>query len=347
MVVKKDPTIKPQISYIKKFRPWVLLALAVVLLALLYRNKTNSKLSEEVLVVRRTPFTKTVIAEGKIVAKRSATLNFITSGKLSYLGIAKGDSVRKYQRLASLDSHSLLAAVKVTQRQLDAAEANVDEVEDTLQGHDLDESFAQRNIRTTAQSTRDIAYENWIDARRSVGDMSLYAPFNGIVTQTTINTTGDIVSLTDSITIIDPESLYFQASVDEADYANIKKGQKVIINLDAFPEKEFIGRVGYIEQGGTKAVGGGIKVIVDVDLESFVEPLITELSGEARFILSEEPSFSLPRDYVFNKAGKFYVLVKKEGKIKEVEVILGFRSGDRVEILSGLIEGDQVVKKEH
>jgi len=141
------------------FRPIILLIILFV--ALYYYRKQNALMVNNFDVSTATfkEVEDIIKADGTIVSQNQVTLNFIMPGKLTYLGVKKGDSVTKYERLASVDAKELETALTASYYQYIALEAKAKEVEDSVKNHDKDESFTQATARKSAQTARDMAYD--------------------------------------------------------------------------------------------------------------------------------------------------------------------------------------------
>ena len=72
-------------------------------LAASFRGKEGLKTAK----VERKTLKETVSASGKIEAENSATLRFPTPARVVWVGVKKGDTVRKWQSLASLDQRQV------------------------------------------------------------------------------------------------------------------------------------------------------------------------------------------------------------------------------------------------
>lgn len=98
---------------------------------------------------------------------------------------------------------------------------------------------------------------------------TLISPVDGIVTNKNIET-GTYVNAAHTIMTIVPHDCYIIANFKETQVANMKKGQKVTIKIDAFGSKKFKGKVDSIQKAsGAKAslfppenaVGSYVKVV--------------------------------------------------------------------------------------
>ncbi|MBN1168536.1 efflux RND transporter periplasmic adaptor subunit [Candidatus Woesebacteria bacterium] len=342
MAKKREKSTIGKILGFIKTRKYLLLIVFIALVAFFIFRKNGN--GEEIYTVMRGSLTETVTASGELSAHDMVTLNFPLPGKLGFVNVKNGEYVRSGQVLMGLNAYDLQVAVTNAQYVYLAADANAKEVEDDVQGHDEDESFEQKNRRVAAQTARDRAWENWQVAKWNLANSSLITPINGVVTNVTTRIIGDTVGVTDGVTVVNPETMYFRSEVDEIDYPKIKLGQKVNIKLDAFPEKTFPGKVTLISPAVEETTGGALNIIVEVGLDNSEDKFITGLNGEAEFVVSQESeALTIPKKFIIIKDGKNTVLLKEGARTVEKEVELGTSTQSFVEVVDGLKEGDTLI----
>ena len=303
-----------------------------------WRDKRNaSQKPVKTYTVTRQDVKQVIVASGEITADRQATLRFPASGKVAYVNVHEGETVRRWQALAGMDTADLAAAETAAFYRYQAADANAKEVEDSVKGHAADETFAQKNDRVTAQASRDIAYDNWLEARRHTRDANLVSPLAGIVTQVTVSAVGASVTASDGVVVVDPASLYFSLEVDESDVGQVSLNQPVEVNLDAYPNATFTGKIERMSFKSSLSDSGATVYSVKVKLAGAnLGQLRLGMNGDARIIVHQvKQVLSLPLDAVVDG----FVLLP-DGKKKPVAV--GAEGEDTVEIKSGLGEGDAV-----
>jgi HlyD family secretion protein len=324
----------------------IILIVVVLITGLWIKNRNDSqaktKKTTRVVEVTKGEVVASITVSGEILAEKQAVLHFPASGKLGYIGVKTGDMVKKWQTLAALDLGDLQTVQSRAFYQYQAADAYAKLIEDAVKDHDSDETFTQKNSRVAAQTARDIAYDSWLAAQRAVNNARLTAPFAGVITNITANAIGDTVSVTDGVTLIDPQSLYFSADVDESDIGKISMDQPVMITLDAFGAEKFPGKitdVGYVSHvSSTGATVFSVKVMLTGEK---LPTLRMGMNGDAEIILATKNNvLTLPFDAVID--GSVIMSGKEENKVK---IDVGLEGVNTVEIKAGLNEGDKVVIK--
>ena len=131
-----------------------------------------------------------------------------------------------------------------------------------------------------------------------------------------------------------------EARINESDLSGVRLDQSTNIRFLPYGSQLFSGKVTVLPtaaESGTQEYS----LLLEVDIDK--ELLIPGMTGEASIILDERSqTLTIPRRAVIG--GKVFVVNNDRVEVREVEV--GFRSHTRVEILSGLNEGDLVVVEE-
>lgn len=175
---------------------------------------------------------------------------------------------------------------------------------------------------------------------------TIRAPISGVIASVTTQE-GEYVaaglSAPTFVTIIDLNRLQVDAFVDETDIGKIKVGQAAVFMVDAFPNKEFSGKVIAIYP---KAVIQQNVVYYDVviaidDTQGLLRPDMTALV--TIYAEKRENVLAVPNQAIRREEGKRYVYTIDDNLIKKCEVKVGFKDGNYTEILEGLEEGDKVI----
>lgn len=296
----------------------------------------------------------TVSASGEIEAENKVELKFQTSGRLAWVGVKEGDYVEKWQAVASLDKSELEKTLKkelndYLNERWDFTDdrETYDIVSDDLNHYTLTDDI--RRILEKAQFDLDNKIIDVEIAALAVKYATLTTPIEGIVTEVEAPVAGiNITPATATFTVADPASMKFVANVDEADITNIRLGQKVIINLDAFPEESFQGQVDRIAFAAVTTRGGGTAFPIEIKLpENIDERFRIGMNGDAEIILdTRQNTLTVPIEAVKIENGDRYVEIIEGKEIKKVKVVTGLESDNEVEILDGLTSGQIVITGE-
>ena len=166
------------------------------------------------------------------------------------------------------------------------------------------------------------------------------APMSGVV-QTRDVAPGELVGADAPIlTIVNLASVALEASLFEADFARVRIGSRVSVSTDAVPNRSFIGRIGFLGSS------------VDPQTRTVTARALIDNPGNLRpgmFARGQvqtgvgKLSIAIPESSVLDDGAAKVVFVAKGDKYERREVSLGNASNGRVEIKSGLKQGEEVV----
>ena len=185
-------------------------------------------------------------------------------------------------------------------------------------------------------------------AQDSLTKATIVAPFDGIVASADNMKVWDRVGPDDTIVqIIDTREFEFQVFVDEMDIPGVVPGQAARISVDALPNSKITGEVIFVsplpkvEAGVVRyEVKIAVKVPKDLGLRSGMSSSANVIVGQRDNVLVV-PANAIVR----NKSGRATARVIVNGREQERTVETGMGTGQSIEILSGLTEGDTVVAK--
>jgi HlyD family secretion protein len=181
-------------------------------------------------------------------------------------------------------------------------------------------------------------------ARIRLGQTALHASFAGLVTRTFVNA-GEFVPIGKPIVhLVDPDSLYIKAVVDEADALKVRVGQQALVVMDVFQGRKLEGRVAEISPviSSTRQESRTSEVKILVEDRSVV--LKPGLSADIEIIVEEVPNvLRLPTHIILERERGKYVHVVSDGRARERPIQVGASNWDFTQIVSGLQEGERVI----
>jgi macrolide-specific efflux system membrane fusion protein len=145
------------------------------------------------------------------------------------------------------------------------------------------------------------------------------------------------------VTVVDLDRLQLNAFVDEVDIGKIAPGQSVRFTIDAFPARDFDGRVAAIYPTAT-IQDNVVKYVVAVEIANGYQGLLRpEMTANVRIQLAERPVLAVPARAIRREEGRSVVYVQIGNRIEPRPVRPGWREGSWVEIAQGLAAGDKVL----
>jgi len=309
---------------------------------------------------------------GTIKAERRAQISPEVGGRAVDIPHREGERVAKGDVLLRLDPNVLEGRVTLSRRELQAAAAQRDQActnaersrrelarlsrlakEGIISTDVLDQ--AQTAVETT-KSACQAAQAGVAQAQASIdlqgrqlGLTVIRAPFSGIIADLSIEV-GEYTTpsppgmpIPPVIDLIDPESVYVSAPMDEVDSARIQPGQPVRISVDSYPGRTFPGTVRRIapyvldreEQNRTVEIEAGFD-----GLPAGMR-LLPGTSADVEVILeTRENVLRVPTPALLEGNR---VLIVENGVLVEKKLTIGLKNWDWTEVRAGLAPGDQVV----
>ncbi len=131
--------------------------------------------------------------------------------------------------------------------------------------------------------------------------------------------------------------------VSEIDVPLLEVGQKATVILDSIPVKTFTGEVVAVDRVGFITSGvSNYPVILQLDTDS--KDVLSNMAATSEIIVDrKENVLAVPSTAVQERDGQTFVQVLEGGVPRFIAVKTGLESLSRVEIISGLSEGDEVV----
>jgi len=331
---------------ILRYKGWI--SIVVVLLFVvggatyLYKSKTAVATMGPTVKVERGKIVSMVSATGTISPVNLVDISSKISGLIEKMNVKENDQVTVGQVLLVLDDTHLKAQVDQAQAHL----ANVAGIYERTKRLQAMGAVATQAL-DTSRSDFNVAQAAYDDAVSQLDDTVIRSPINGqVIGKPT--PAGQAVAPGVSapmvlLTVADMSKMQIETQVDESDIGKIKMGLKATFTVDAYPEKTFSGVVSSISQKAN-VVSNVVyyKVLVDVDAaENLLKPTMT--ARVSINVAESKNTLIVPLAAVKSANGEKYVIMVKNGKTQNASVTTGITGEDKVEILTGLGDDDQVI----
>lgn len=321
-------------------RRLLLLIITLIILGVILWPRSVKQL--ETQAVKRGDIVESISATGTVNAT-SVDLTFLIPGKLVYLGVKKGDQVKKGQVIATIDQQTLQKNLETKLRDY------------SLKRNEFDQTQSDNLNRTPLEALNDdmkrILQDNQYDLDKAVISVELQdlakqqsvltTPIAGVVTQTDVTTAGVNIGLTTTFTVSDLTSTTFDIDIDEADIGKVNIGFPVKITLDAFPDQALNVTVQSIDFVAHATSTGGNVYTVQTTLPQNTKFVYrVGMNGDAEIITNKKQNvINIPISSVLDDT---YVFVKTNRGFEKRTVKLGLINDTDAEIISGLNQGEEV-----
>jgi HlyD family secretion protein len=370
-------------------------------------TKKNTKAVEvRVEQVERRDLTASVTASGQVRPQTKVDVASDISGKIIRLSVKEGQLVTKGQFLLEIDPQQAQASVDRAIAALESSKANQiqaqasatqakksyersadikknnpslvsDEQLDQLKtAWDVAKAVSDASLHAVGQAQAALR-----DAQQALGKTTVYAPMAGRVTRLNVEQGETAVPGTFNkdaatlLTISDMSVLETRVKVDETDVARIHIGDPAVVQIDAFPDTTFAGKVTKISNSsvaGAAAASTDQAVDYQVTIQLINPPADTrpDFSATAKIVTANAqkvlsvPIIALtvreneaiqagdtatglgkakPKKDVGKKDVEGVFVVGKDNKVTFRPVKVGIAGEKHFEVLTGLKEGEKIV----
>jgi RND family efflux transporter MFP subunit len=317
-------------------------------------------------------------ATGYVVAQRKAAIASKATGRLEWLGVAEGSTVKAGEVIARLDIRDVVAPAQSAQAAMRGARATLESAraeqrdaaaqlkrnQDLVaQGFVSQASLDSVKMRAeravagvaNAQAAIAVAEANARNAQVAVDYTLIRAPFDGVIVSKAANV-GDMVtpfsSAVDSkgavVNMVDMSTLEVEADVSEGSLAKVKVGQPCEITLDALPDARFRGHVSRMVPTVDRAKA---TVVTKVRFDAIDPRILPDMSAKVSFLAQEisaeqqKPLLAVNPGALAVRDGATVLFVVRDGKLAQVPVRRGATLGDVVAIEGAVRTGEKAVLK--
>ena len=382
--------------------------LVIVLVGGLGAAKRGNKAVEvRIEPVEKRDLVASVTASGQVRPQTKVDIASDVAGKITNLAVKEGQMVSRGQFLLQIDPQQAEASVTraeaamaAAQAQAAQAKANLIQSQKSLERMSAmkkanaqlvsDEQMEQLRTAVDVNSAMLESSQHLVEqsraalkeARTMLGKTTIYAPMAGRVTRLVIEQGETAVPGTFNkdaatlLTISDMSVLETKVKVDETDVARISIGDSAVIQIDAFPDTTFVGRVTKISNSSVKGLSvqqsadqavdyevtiqlvnapletrpdfsATAKVVTDTRRSVLSIPIIALTVRENEELAKGDTAVGLGRPRPPKDVGKKDVegvfIVGTDNKVTFRPVRVGIAGEKHFEVLSGLKEGEKIV----
>jgi HlyD family secretion protein len=392
---------------------WSITGAAVIALALILgltaAKRSNKGTEVRLEPVQRRDLVASVTASGQIRPQTKVDLSADVSGRIVRLAVREGQIVTRGQFLLQIDPEQAAAAVDRAQASLASARAQEAQARANLIQSEKNYERSAEIKKTNAQLISDEQLDQLKtavdvnqalleaarhavgqaqaalrDARNSLGKTTIYAPMAGRVTRLNVEAGETAVPGTFNkdaatlLTISDMSVLETRVKVDETDVARITIGDSAVVQIDAFPDTTFVGRVTKISNSSLRTTTTMSNASADqaVDYEVTIQlvnappetrpdfsatakvvtakrqsalsiPIIALTVRENETLARDDTAVGLGRPRPTKEVGKKDVegvfVVGADNKVTFRPVKVGIAGDKHFEVITGLRPGDRIV----
>ena len=295
------------------------------------------------------PMPRYLTLTGTLRASQQSDVAADATGRVVQTFCERGQSVRRGQVLAVLDSRTAALAATAAEAQAKAAANDLEQarrecgrVKHLLDTGAISQAEYDRQTAscTSQQWSATAAEAQGKSAIKTLGDASIRAPFDGVIGERYVNVGQYVQASTRVASIYEPDPLRLEVTVPEASVGAIAPGLPVSFTVAAFGDTKFTGELKFISPNVRESTRDLVAEAVVPNPDQRLKP---GMFAVAQVLLANPPTPVVPSSAVVrdDTGARLYVVVGRE--VQERLVQLGETTGDVVAVLSGVKAGDSVV----
>jgi HlyD family secretion protein len=331
----------------------------------------------EVATISRRVISPSILASGFLAHEEEVLLSSEVIGKVAALFIEEGERVTAGQLVLQVDDKNLLAgleqseaAVRLNSIDIERQDVRIENLrrqyartkslyERKMVGDEEHDTIANQLAlaEIDLKSSRERLLQSEAQLEQVLDQLSktkIVSPLDGVVTSLDIKVGETAIASSTNIpgsslmTIANPDSIYVEVLVDEADVANIAVGQRAEVVAIAYPDQPMLGTVRYIANTAKVEPGRqGLTFTVKIDITDPGDVVLRPgMSCRAEiFTRQDQEVTAVPIQAVLFEEDRsalrteHFIFINDEGVARKTPVAIGL-SDDEYQELTTEIEGD-------
>jgi membrane fusion protein (multidrug efflux system) len=299
----------------------------------------NARGREAPLVRAVAPTTATFVerieAVGTAFANEQVTLAAPVTDRIVRLNFDDGEFIQRGQVVAVLATGQENAQLAEAGARAREARQQLDRLESLRK-----RGFATNSAVDAQQALASQAGAQAAEARASIGDRVIRAPFSGWVSLRNISAGAVVTAGTEIATISDVSKIKLDFAVPETLLSQLQPGQPIEARSAAWPDQPFRGTIGSIDpviNPQTRAVQ--VRAILANGDRKLKPGMLLSVAIES----AARQNLAVPELAVVSEGENSFVFTVQGGKARRIPVRTGARQNGMVEVLDGLKPGQPVV----
>ena len=324
-----------------------------------------------------------LVPEGTTVKNGDVIIRFATStidktiqDKESELSILRSELAKfhadKVVRISELEGNLKNTELTYEQAKLQVekmkfeAEVQRKETEINLEKNRIAFEQAKRKIKSQKLAENSEEQKQLLKIKQTDNDLNrakqekeqytMKATMDGLVVYETNWSTGRKISVGDSpwpgmslVSLPDLSKMQSVCQINEVDISKVKTEQMARVKLDAFPDREFAGKVKSVgtigQQNDRSSTIKTFEVVIDVEgTDPILKPGMTTSNEVVMATLAD--TVFVPLEAVFERDGKTIVYKMSGSSPRPLEVATGTKNSNYIVVINGLQAGDKVALRD-
>lgn len=263
---------------------------------------------------------------GSVRSRHSTILMAHKSGVLDVL-VNAGTAVKKGTLIAKIENADIERNYAFSQQLADLAKAQYDRTAQLLDSGASSKSLVEEQMKNWIEAQKRLT-----EAKTALDDILIEAPFDGVLGLFRAREGSQVAEGNSIVALYDPTVMVVEVDLPLNITERITGSATAVVNAKTYP----LSHVQKILDQETHMSP------VDINIEC--PECVIGSTISVKLVLTQKSSvLTLPYEAVFLRDGKECVYHVKNNKVELAFVTLGLRDKSRVEIISGVQEGDAVI----
>lgn len=299
--------------------------------------KQVDKINVNVVTVSRENIDTDYSANGTFIPKQESNQSSEISGRIVSVLVKEGSRVGAGQVLATIKKDAI--EVDVTQAQNNLQNAIID-------NQRYENAFKTGGVTKQQLDNSRLQLKNAQAAVRAQGvkinDTSVRAGISGTINKKMVEPGMVVAPGTALFEIVNINSLKLSVLVDESQIGKIQIGQEVPIKVNVLPEDSFVGRITFIAPKSDASLNFPVEIEIQ-NKGNLKAGMYATATFKTNHGAETQNMLTVPAEAFVNGVSSGQLFVVQNGVAKLIKVTVGKVYGDKVQVLSGLNGGEQVV----
>ena len=306
-----------------------------------------------------------VMVVGNLIGEATVDVSPRLNGRIESIAVRLGDKVAKGQVIARMDDRDVREQVKQAEASLELSRATARQREfdmkASLTTFERQKNLYDRQLQTkqtledaearynASAAQVDVAKAQVMQTQARLDELKvtlsntiIQSPVDGFVGKRTLDPGAFAGANTPIVSVVDIRSVRLIANLVEKDFRRVTPGVEAMVEVDAFPDETFGGKVSRVSpvfDAATRTAG------LEIEVPNPGYRLKPGMYARVRLTVDRRPNaLTVPRNAVVDSEGKRGVFLVDDGNVARFNIVrTGLQDGEKVEILEGLNDGQRVI----
>ncbi len=294
----------------------------------------NTTVAVATAPVSKETFDSDFIVNGTFRPSKELTVTSDVNGRITSLKIDEGSYVKEGQLILTVDNQLLQNQLKSLRLNLDKSKKDLARMQNLLKDGGVTETqFEEAKLGV---ESIEIQIES---LQKQINDTYLKSPLSGTVNQMMVENGSYIAPGAPIANVVSTNPIELEVFLTEDQVVTVKTGQRVNLTADVFGNKTMDGTVAFIDVKADDSKRFPVKIKI-----SNPGNLKAGMNGRATFSAGKPvAAIAVPRTAFAGSVQDGKVFVLNGNKVSLRQVTPGTIYANKVEILSGLSEGETVI----